>query len=282
MSVVEYPAPVNQLLTLGDALGQAEWPNYLELGIGPEHIPELIRMATDEELNDADSESAEAWAPVHAFRALGQLRAEQAIEPLLGLLRRVDEDDDDAVGEELPQVFGLIGAPAILALKEYLAKPQHGTFARVAALEGLANIAKQHPETRDQVVAVLTQQLERFAETDRWLNADLVHNLIELKATQAVPLIEQAFAAGKVDETLRGDWEDVQVDLGLKAERETPQRNYILEQLMSGMPGKSPGALNTPLREVRVEERKARSAERKAKDKRKKADKMRKKNRKRK
>ncbi len=301
MSDAEYLPPVNQLLTLGDARGQSEWPNYLELGIGPEHIPALIRMATDESLNNADSESAEVWAPVHAFRALGQLHAAEAVEPLLGLLHRVDDFNDDAVGEELPEVFGLIGAPAIPALAAYLVDSRHGTFARVAAQESLANIAKQHPETRDQVAGALTRQLERFAENDRYLNGDLIHNLVELGATETAPLIEQAFAAGRVDEAVRGDWEDIQVDLGLKAARETPKRNYVLEQLMPSIekalasgPSTGPTREEPSTRELRVEERRApeqqvqvderrtRANDRKAKSKRKQADKMRKRNRKRK
>ena len=40
-------------------------------------------MATDEELNQGDSDSQEFWSPVHAWRALGQLKAVQALEPIL-------------------------------------------------------------------------------------------------------------------------------------------------------------------------------------------------------
>src|SRR5438093_123369 len=76
----DYKDPVARLLTLGDARPVKTWPNYLELGLSREHVPELIRMATDDELNWADSESLEVWAPIHAWRALGQLRAEEAAE----------------------------------------------------------------------------------------------------------------------------------------------------------------------------------------------------------
>lgn len=76
----------------------SKWPDCLGYGLTEEHIPELIRMATDPELNNADSESSEVWAPLHAWRAFGQLRAEQAIEPLAGLLNM----DDDWVSDELP------------------------------------------------------------------------------------------------------------------------------------------------------------------------------------
>ncbi len=48
-----YAPPVDQLLTYGEGQNVApeKWPNYLELGPGLEHVPELIRMAGDEELN---------------------------------------------------------------------------------------------------------------------------------------------------------------------------------------------------------------------------------------
>src|SRR5262249_23937588 len=53
----DYPSPVDRLLTLGN-LGDLEefddWHDYLKLGLGPEHIPDLIRMAVDPALNDAD------------------------------------------------------------------------------------------------------------------------------------------------------------------------------------------------------------------------------------
>ena len=83
-------------------------------GLTAGQIPELIQMARDEELHRADSDSLEVWAPIHAWRALGQLRAEAAIVPLLRLLERIDEEDDDWVVEELPVVFGMIGPTADL------------------------------------------------------------------------------------------------------------------------------------------------------------------------
>ncbi len=286
----KYAAPVDKLLALGQVGNRDEWPNYLELGIGPEHIPDLIRMATDEALNQANSESAEVWAPVHAFRALGQLRSAEAIEPLLELLRRVDELDDDVVSEELPEVYGRIGAPAIPVLAGYLADSQHGLWARVAAATSLDNIGQQHPETRDQVVAALTQALEHFAENGPALNASIISDLVDLHATEAAPVMERAFAADRVDEMVRGDWEDIQIELGLKTERTTPRRPTLLDRFFPSLPELAAGT--TPPVPERTRDLTAASApplkhtsrdvERKAKAKRKKADKMRKKNRKRK
>lgn len=222
----DYVPPVNQLLTYGDARNTRSWPNYLALGLRAEHITDLIRMTQDDDLHWADGDSLEVWAPMHAWRALGQLRAEAAIESLLELLHRVDDDDDDWVGEELPEVFGLIGPAAIPALAAYLANAKHRPYARAAAAAAFAHIARKHPAARNECISGLVGQLEKYAGNDRLLNAMLVAPLLELGAVEAAPVIEHAFGAEAVDFSVSGDWEDVQIELGLKAKRETPPPNY--------------------------------------------------------
>ncbi len=209
----------------------AEWPNYLqELGLGPEHIPDLIRMVTDEELWTTESEGLEVWAPIHAWRSLGQLQAEAAIEPLLGLLHWIDDEDSDWVGEELPKVFGMIGAAAIPALSAYLSDKTHGLWARTAASGALGEIGKQHPEARDQCVAAIANQLDQFTKNNPILNGMMIASLLRMKALEAAPIMEKAFAANRVDDTIVGDWDDVQVSLGLASKLEVRQRRFEAAQ----------------------------------------------------
>jgi hypothetical protein len=216
-----YSSPVSELLTFGDCRDFREWPNYLDLGLKPEHVPELIEMATDKELNWADSESLEVWAPVHAWRALGQLQAVSAIEPLLHLFDELE--DIDWAYDELPQVYGMIGREAIPALARYLDDVSHGLWPRVTAAFSLERIAAGDPSARGECVTILSRQLERFTENDPSLNGFLIGYLVDLRAVGAAPLIERAFAADRVDLSIQGDREDVQVELGLKAARETPR-----------------------------------------------------------
>ena len=230
MSIMTYTPPVSQLLTLGDPTGKTDWRHYGSLGLRPEHIPELIRMVLDEELHWADSDSAAVWAPLHAWRALGQLRAEAAIEPLLTLLRRIDEHEDDWVSEDLPVVFGLIGAAAIPSLANYLANAEYPLFARVAAAQAFRRIGEKHPATRAACADKLMQQLEKYADNDRSLNAFLVGALLDLSIVEAVPLMERAFAAGSVDVSVNGDWEEVQISLGLKSHRDTPRPHFLAQE----------------------------------------------------
>ena len=215
-----YRPPVDKLLTLGQPKRHGPGVDYTGLGISREHVPELIRMATDEALNSAPSKTLFVWAPVHAWWALAQLRAEEAIVPLLGLLRRIDEANDDWVGEDLPRALAAIGPAAIPPLMEYLANPAHGEWARVAAAGTLGRIGQQYAEARGECVARLTAQLTRFADQPIHLNALLISPLLDLRAVEAAPIMEKAFASGRVDETVAGDWEDVQIELGIKTQRE--------------------------------------------------------------
>lgn len=229
MAASSYPSPVDKFLTYGDISEMQEVPNYVEeLGFSADHIPDLIRMATDKELNSADTESLEVWAPIHAVRVLGQLRASEAIPPLINLFHELD---DDWMGSELPDVFGMIGPAAIPALEAYVADSSHESFERTDAATALTRIAQNHPDVRDQCVTILTNLLERFAENDPDMNACLIGELVDLKAIESAPVIERAFAANRVVPFLVGDWGEVQVSLGLKTREEVPLRRFSLEEI---------------------------------------------------
>lgn len=217
MSIETYTEPVSQLLTVGDyrKIARASEPNYIEqFGLTNQDIPELIRMAVDTELNNVDSDRSEVWAPVHAWHALGQLQAEAAIAPLIGLFT----SDDESVHEDMPDILGQIGGAAIPALASYLADGGEDVWALTLAADCLREIATHHPEQREAAIAPLLQQLEQAADNDPLLNSTLIHNLTLLKVVEAAPLIEQAFTTGGIDELLTGSWGRVQVDLGLKQE----------------------------------------------------------------
>lgn len=223
MTESNYPPPLDRLLTYGDPGFQqrADWPDYVAMfQLEPQHIPDLIRMATDADLNEADTDSLEVWAPLHAWRALGQLRADEAVEPLLTLLTTGDEDRlDDSILEELPDVYAMIGPAAIPALSALLADDSQGIYGRMSALTGLGKIAEQYPDARDAALAPIVRQLEAYATNDEDLNGFLISELMRLQAAETIPLMEQATKAGKVDPTL-ATWDDVQIEFGLKTPEE--------------------------------------------------------------
>lgn len=184
ITLVSYLPPVVSLLTYGNCYSYRDWPDYVtEIGLGAEQIPELIRMATDRELNCANSNCAEVWAPVHAWRTSGQLQAQTAIEPLLTLFERLD--DDDWIGSEMPQVYKLIGPVSIPALRNYLVDPSHQIFSRITAIDCLSQIGIQYSQVRSECINIIMQQLEFYAKNQPLLNTCLINALNELKATSS-------------------------------------------------------------------------------------------------
>ncbi len=268
-----YAPPLDQLLRLGEPRDAPGWRDYLTLGLRPEHIPDLIRIATDPALNEAASTSAEVWAPLHSWRALAQLGAAEAAGPLTTLFRRIEENQDDWVSEDLPEAFGRLGPGAIPVLTAYLADDINGEWARVAAAHSLERIGTLHPQARGACVAALARQLEQSAHQAPSLDGSLVAFLLDLGAVEVAPEIERAFRAGQVDEMVAGDWEDVQVAFGLKPRREHLRRPpppgspfAVLHQLdqalrqqfpppasraESAAPGKSPADLPASKRKLK-------------------------------
>ncbi|MCT7995934.1 PBS lyase [Laspinema olomoucense] len=214
MTLETYSHPLNQLLTFGDCFKIKSDTNYLKkFGFTAEHIPELIRMAVDPELNWAESDTLEVWAPVHAWRSLGQLRAEAAIDPLITLFDEIE--DIDWTSSEMPPVFKQIGPAAIPSLAAYLDKAGPDEYHLEIAGSSLTEIGTEYPEFRDECVKILTKKLAKFEDNNPILNGYLVSNLIDLDAVESASLIQTAFAVDCVDEVVVGDWDEVQFLLGL-------------------------------------------------------------------
>jgi hypothetical protein len=222
---VSYLPPVDRLLKLGaEPARRRTWPDYRTLGLEDRHVPALIRMATDPALQAAEERDPAGWAPVHAWRALGQLRAAAAAGPLILLLQR--ELGSDWVFREVPAVLGMIGPAALPGATMLLFDDGMNEELRIAASEVLVYAGTEYPERRDEAAAVLVKQLEDWKDQGHRLNAFLVSGLVDLQETAAAPLMEAAFAAEAVDLHVNGDWEDVQVDLGLLEERITPPETF--------------------------------------------------------
>jgi len=217
--------PLHERLTrIGDPRDTLDWPDgepdYVSLlDLGPESVPDLIRIARGflDIDRSPDAEDSDDWmVPIHAWRALAQLRAAPAVEPLLQMMDPLSAALDDWYLEEFPDVFALIGPPVLGMVAEYLANDSHDESARICASDGIRRIAERHPDMRDEAVRYLTDCLREPEREAAELNAFLVGNLLELNAAESAEVIERAYAAGSVAEDLDGDWEHVRTRLGVE------------------------------------------------------------------
>ncbi len=227
-----YAPPLDRLLTLGQPPHGTIDINCDELGLRGEHTRELIRLALDSSLHFAPSDSLAVWAPVYAWRALAALKATEAAWPLTVLLPRMDSGEgDEYIGIELPKVFAALGGVALEPLTSFLADENQGEWSRSTAADALEKIAQRHPALRDDCIKRITSQLGSFANHSETLNASLIWNLAQLKALESMPVIQAAFAAGKVDEAHCGDLDDIEIEMGLKKVRERPRKPNRLTEL---------------------------------------------------
>jgi hypothetical protein len=213
-----YASPVDALI----ALGEPNKPGVVErreaLGLRQEHLPELLRMVRDRDLYTANGDTDEVWAPLHAFYALKDLDVSAVVPELISLF----DLDDEQYQTELPELLGKIGAPALGPIRAYLADHTRWAFGQAEACRALEQIAKQHPELREQAVAALSDLLRGAEHYHEEANTGAMDALVELGAVEALPLIRRAFELGRIDEMVRGPWGDVLDDLGIEPEEDDP------------------------------------------------------------
>jgi hypothetical protein len=230
---------LTRLEAWGEAIPTRNWlagdMDYIAvLRLSADDVPELLTITrtwieTQPDWPDDENYIA-AHAPVHAWRCLAQLRAEETIPVLLDMLDPLEKVDDDWFLEEYPHVFARIGPAVVPALREYLTDSSHELFARACVVCSLSETALRHPQVRDEVVRILADALSRFADTDDCLNGYMVASLLDLKATEAAEVIEQAHAADRVDLTICGNWNKVRTTLGVEG------RGLVPEELANDRP----------------------------------------------
>jgi len=248
-----YAPPVAALLRLGEPVfggpGQdlSRWVNYPAVHqFRAAHVADLLRMADDAALYEADADRSEVWASVHAWRALA-LMAFRGITPAEAvadiLLRRSEErPDDDWTTDDAVHVLGLIGAPALHELTEIVRYPNRLAGLRTTAACALAEIGEWHPALREEVIGTLCFTLRDVVENvEEGLRDDVdtdiqdgefdvmdmvACGLISLHAgtgaggAERIALIERALDAEVIDEKVCGARELILAGLRGKDSRE--------------------------------------------------------------
>lgn len=205
-----------------------------ELNLDDSDIDDLISVLTCEDLNNAPSQSPEVWATVHAWRALGHLKTPQAIAPMISIFDRLC--DDEWALEELHSVFAAIGEPAITPLSQFLQSPGREEFSYVLAASALTQIALQAPSLRARILDIFSHYMQSPQESAYNFNGLLISNLIDLEAVELIEEIRSIYECNCVDECISGNIEDVEITLGLRAERDT-ERPSLAQKLFNPRDG---------------------------------------------
>ena len=216
-----YKTPIKDLFALGESYGE-DVPDYLAMGFSEEHLPDLIRLASDVKLHfDVSVPFEHFFAIIHAWRILAILKAEAAIAPLIPLFHHLK--DSDWIEIFVDEFWNPMGELALPDLKNYFADNMHDEWARGWALDPIVNFAKANPAICNDIVQLITNSLNQYTENSLAFNASLISKLVDLNAKESFDVIEKAFEAKQVDLTFAGGLPSVKEAFGLEvsdAERE--------------------------------------------------------------
>lgn len=199
------------------------------------------------------------YAPVHAWRCLGQMQAAEAIGPLVAMIEPLVAIEDDVFLENYPGVLACFGAEAIDAIDAVAANHRANEWGRVAVVAALELMAKRDPALRDEVVRRLCRYLEDLDTDATTFNGDVVSTLVELGAKEAAPLIERAYLAYAVDESVQGTLEWVLHDLGIGEKPNGPRYGSALS-----ISGPQPVRRTDPRRDLRAKKKRERQAKKRS------------------
>ncbi|MBD1856987.1 MULTISPECIES: hypothetical protein [Leptolyngbya] len=134
--------------------------------------------------------------------------------------------------DELPEVFLLMGEAAIPGIRRHLSRrnpSKEASYSDFVAIEGLERITKANPNLQPQCIEICTEELRDASKHQSDVNGFMVGVLASLKAVEAASVIERAFAGGHIDPSISGDWDEIQVDLGLKSWTEVRSQSSFVE-----------------------------------------------------
>jgi hypothetical protein len=202
-----YRPPVSGLLALGAP--KAERDSIVKMmqraKLTPFDVPELLRMADDQALNELSADDPAVYGPVHAIQAIGEFHPPSALPALIAMLpRRINEDWMES---GLVQAFREIGQAAIAPLRAILVDQNRRPTERGFAADTLAHVAEQHPDTRDEVMGILVHTLRGYQALPKQVNGYLGWGLSRLRAVEVADLVKAVYDAGRMDVDMCGSWE---------------------------------------------------------------------------
>ena len=205
-----YFPPVSGLLTLGSGRSevtarftpdQVAWPSYsAACGLGDKDVGQLVAMLDDLALDQGAG--VMAWARVHAYRALGQLRAGDAGKALIAAFDTAIRRKDDRARAELPVVLEMIGAALCEQAMVSLQDGALDTYVRVVMASVLGGMGQTRAQLRPRCVRALMAALEHGKQNDPRLNSGLILSLKLLNTAKADKLIQQVCRDGLADERM--------------------------------------------------------------------------------
>lgn len=174
---------LKKLNEFGTTSFEEKWPDYIKkLELKRTDAKVLMEIIASSDLNlITTGASIDQFAAMHAWRALGQLRATESLKTLLNSL--IDEKNGEAFWYriELPHVIKEIGAESIKPLDKFLKKRGQPWDNKMIMINGLIEIAINQPKYKKEVEEITLSLLKKYKKNDLAFNASLLNAIFKLQ-----------------------------------------------------------------------------------------------------
>ena len=175
-------------------------------------------------INDDTIESWDNSAIMHSLILLAQLQSDKGLDAVLKIMRQTGDFADYHLGDLTPELLHpalyACGKDNVPAIEEYLNQPGLDSYLRSQAPDALAMIVFNHPERRDEIIAVFRRLLNSMVSNlpvqracDGTFAGFVMSNLMDIDAKELIPEIKATFATDCVNKTIAGDCKKVIKDI---------------------------------------------------------------------
>ena len=175
-------------------------------------------------INDDTIESRDNSAIMHSLILLAQLQSDKGLDAVLKIMRQTGDFADYHLGDLTPELLHpalyACGKDNVPAIEEYLNQPGLDSYLRSQAPDALAMIVFNHPERRDEIIAVFRRLLNSMVSNlpvqracDGTFAGFVMSNLMDIDAKELIPEIKATFATDCVNKTIAGDCKKVIKDI---------------------------------------------------------------------
>ncbi len=232
-----YSGNVAKLLTLGRPVvnPRKELSYIKDLGIDESDTEQLLQLADDMDIyryvygDVGDDEAAEFFGVIHAWKALSELAAPQAKEYFVNRFEAYDFDDpDEWIIGEIRSLIAPYRHDMYEDIVKYIEDEQHNEWVRMEYLEIIKDMLEAKEVESTEVNSFLVKLLQ---ECDSPIvNAGAISLCMDRGLTEHHELIKKCFERKAVDIDHIGDLEDVEIEMGLRTERETEKELTELQK----------------------------------------------------
>ncbi len=191
-------------------------------GLEDSDISQLLEIGGNDEWHK--SEKAEEWGvSSFALIALQKLKSEEGLQLTY---KRLNENELEAdLEHELLIDYSKSNPEDFFKLAEEKYDSSECGVQDVFA-DGLGIIAQADSTQKERAEKFFVEKLKNHKKWHDHNNGFLILGLLDIgKGKEHYDLVKEAFEAGNVDESILGDLEDFEIEIGMRAKRETKKHN---------------------------------------------------------